>query len=150
MTTNPALEAIAFLYGDWIGEVSNAAFLADADAKAEMPVSFEWLAGGAALMMRQGERPPSPPSATWIIGRDEATADFAVLYNDARGVSRVYEMSFADRTWKMWRTNLTFSQRFEGALSRDASEIDAHWEKSTDGGKTWHHDFDMTFRRRSL
>jgi hypothetical protein len=60
MATNPALEAIALLYGEWMVEVSNAAFLADANAKAEMPVSFEWLAEGAALMMRQGERPPPP------------------------------------------------------------------------------------------
>jgi hypothetical protein len=112
-----------------------------------MPVSFEWVAGGAALMMRQGERPPSAtPSATWIIGRDADSEDFTVLYHDSRGVSRVYGMSLIDGVWRMWRNHPTFAQRFEARISQDRTVIEARWEKSKDQAG-WEHDFSMRFRR---
>jgi hypothetical protein len=145
--SNPALDDLAFLAGEWATELSNSAFLPDPKARISAAVRFDWVADGAALMMRQGNRPPSPPAATWIIGRDEGREGYTVLYNDARGVSRIYEMTFSDNRWKMWRNNPRFSQRFEGTVSRDSKQIVAYWEKSTDGGKTWEHDFDLTYRR---
>jgi len=71
-----------------------------------------------------------------------------VLYYDTRKVSRVYEMSFSDGIWKMWRNSPDFSQRFKGKFSDDGNSIVAYWEKSSDGS-TWEHDFDVTYTRVS-
>lgn len=127
-------------------ELSNASFLPDPKTKAQMIARFEWLAGGAALMMSQAATASDPPAATWIIGRDEDGNEYLVLYNDGRGVSRVYQMSFENGTWRMWRNTRNFSQRFQGRVDADRNSISARWEKSTDG-TTWQHDFDMRFSR---
>ena len=80
---------------------------------------FKWLEEGAFLVMYMGSQPRGTPDAIWLIGRDELTTNYVVLYYDNRKVSRVYEMSFSDGTWKMWRNSPGFSQRFEGKLSED-------------------------------
>jgi len=84
--------------------------------------------------------------AHWIIGGDESSKEFIVLYSDDRLISRVYRMSFARGVWKIWRDAPKFHQRFEGLVKSNGRRIDARWEKSEDG-KIWVHDFDMTFVR---
>ena len=146
---NPALNDLEALVGDWEMELSNAAFLPDPSDTAKGSASFAWAQDGAFLLMRSmGDGQPSPPAAVLMIGRDDAAADYTVLYYDSRGVSRVYAMSFADGVWKMWREATGFSQRFEGAISQDGATIAAHWEKSFDGA-TWEHDFDLTYTKVS-
>jgi len=81
----------------------------------------------------------------WIIGGDESTPEFAVLYSDERAISRVYRMSFTHGVWKIWRDASEFHQRFEGYV-RSNRRIDAYWDKSEDG-KSWIRDFDMIFVR---
>ncbi len=68
-------------------------------AKVRGSASFKWIENGAFLLMHQGGE--EEPEATWLIGRDESTELFRVRYFDARGVSRIYEMSFKDGEWKM-------------------------------------------------
>jgi hypothetical protein len=140
MTINPALAALRFLVGAWDMELSAASFLPDPDATVHGSVSFEWIEEGAALVMRMG-------TATWIIGRDEAEPRYNVLYADDRGVSRVYLMSFSDGAWRMWRDTPEFAQRFEGQVSAGEAEINGTWRKSSDGGSTWEHDFNVRYRR---
>ena len=139
MTTNPALSPLQLLAGAWDMELSGAAFLPDPDASVHGPVTFEWIEQGAALVMRMGGG--ETPTATWIIGRDESESDYCVLYTDDRGVSRVYRMSFSDRTWRMWRDTPEFAQRFDAEVSPSQAEITGSWQKSADGGKRWEHDF---------
>ena len=105
-----------------------------------------WVEDGALLVMRQGEQSGTPPSARWVIGRDESSHYFKVLYCDNRGVSRIYEMSLAEGIWRLWRDDPGFSQRFEGRVSPNRKTIVAHWEESFDG-ESWEHDFDVTYRR---
>lgn len=143
---NPALEELKILAGDWDMVLSNASFLPDSSATLTGHVAFEWLESGAFLVMYMGSKPPGTPDAVWLISRDESTPNYTVLYYDARKVSRIYEMSFLDGTWKMWRNSPGFSQRFEGKLSHEAKTITAHWEKSSDGS-TWEHDFDVTYTK---
>jgi hypothetical protein len=78
-----------------------------------------------------------------MIGRDDASRAFSVLYADGRGVSRIYQMSFAQGVWKIWRDAPGFHQRFTGRLSPDRRGIEARWEKSEDG-MIWETDFDLT------
>ena len=145
---NPALNHLEVLVGDWEMELSNASFLPDPSATVKGQVSFAWVQDGAFLMMRMGDQPPSPPTAIWLISRDESTPNYTVLYYDARSVSRVYEMSFSESAWKMWRESPGFWQRYEGILSQDSQTITAHWEKSSDGTK-WEHDFNLTYTKIS-
>jgi hypothetical protein len=143
---NPALKRLEILAGDWEMELSNASFLPRSSGTVTGHISFEWLESGAFLVMYMGHKPPSTPDAIWLIGRDESAPNYTVLYYDARKVSRVYEMSFSEGQWKMWRNSPDFSQRFEGKFSDDGNLITAHWEKSTNGS-TWEHDFDVKYRR---
>jgi hypothetical protein len=143
---NPSLKQLDVLVGDWEMELSNAAFHKGPADTAKGRVSFEWLEDGAFLVERMGEKLSSAPQATWLIGRDESTPNYTALYYDSRSVSRVYQLSFSDGIWKLWREAPNFWQRFEGKLSKDGKIIKAHWEKSEDG-TTWEHDFDLTYTK---
>lgn len=146
LTPNPSLKQLEILVGDWAMELSNASFLPSSSDTVKGHVSFAWLQDGAFLIMYMGNKPPGKPDAIWLISRDESTTNYTVLYFDARNVSRVYEMSFLDGTWKIWRNSLGFSQRFEGKLSDDGKIITASWEKSSNGSN-WEHDFNVTYTR---
>ena len=82
--------------------------------------------------MRQGMKGNGMPWATWLIGRDEDSSDYNILYIDDRRVSRVYQMSFANGVWKIWRNAPKFSQRFTGTINKDGTAIKAAWEDSID------------------
>ena len=107
---NPALKDLAPLLGKWNVEAP------------QFPgqrgrAIFEWLEDGAYLRFHTD--PPDPaPAATLIISRDESADVYTVLHYDARGVSRVYEMSFTGRVWRIWRQAPGFWQRFAGAPQR--------------------------------
>jgi hypothetical protein len=145
-TFNPSLKTLERFVGDWDMEISNTSFLPHPSDTAEGHVSFEWVEDGAFLLMRMGEKLSRAPAAVWLIGRDEASPGYQVLYYDSRQVSRVYQMSFSDGLWKMRRESPGFSQRYEGQIGDDGNTIRARWEKSTDGSH-WEHDFDLTYRR---
>ena len=143
---NPALKDLDVFVGDWAMELSNASFLPSSSDTVRGQVSFEWLEGGAFLVLYMGNKPPGTPDALWLISRDESTPNYVVLYYDTRKVSRVYEMSFSNGAWKMWRNSQSFSQRFEGKFSDDGNTITAHWQKSSNDS-IWEHDFDVTYTR---
>lgn len=106
---------------------------------------FEWIEGGAFLAYR-AEASGAFPTNTSVIGRDDARDTFVMLYYDDRGVSRIYEMSFDGKVWKLWRDAPEFAQRFTGELSSDGNTITGKWETNEDG-QTWSHDFDVVYRR---
>ena len=145
---NPALKPLEVLAGEWEMELSNASFLPHPADTITGRVLFEWVQDGAFLLMRMGDKPLSPPAALWLISRDESAPNYSVLYYDSRSVSRIYEMSFSEDVWKMWRNAPGFCQRYEGTVSKDSKTITAHWEKSGDGA-TWEHDFNVTYTKIS-
>ena len=87
-----------------------------------------------------------------LIGEDPSdTGRYLQHYFDSRGVARVYEMSFGERTWKLWRTSedfspLDFSQRFAGTFSDDGDTISGRWETSPDGA-SWSEDFALIYTK---
>jgi hypothetical protein len=135
----PVLERLRFLEGDWEMELSQAAFLPEGEV-VRGTASFEFIDDGRLLAFRQGD------AATWIIGGDDASALYTVLYGDGRGVSRVYAMTFDGGTWRIWRDDEQFSQRFEAVVSAELDLISGRWEKRT-SGEDWGHDFAVTYRR---
>jgi hypothetical protein len=140
----PALKPLAKLAGNWetvLRWSEDTHKLVGGPHEVTGEAVFEWLEGGRFLLYRFG------PSR-WIIGGDDSSSEFRVLYSDDRGVSRVYQMSLARGVWRMWRNAPGFYQRFEGRFTDEARTIKAHWERST-RGKLWIHDFDLTFHKSS-
>jgi hypothetical protein len=139
---NAVLSDLEPLVGEWTIEI----MLGDPPTPVHGQVSITWMDGGVFLVMRSSMTWEGPSGSVSVIGRDDALDDYSVLYFDARGVSRIYQMSFTNRVLKQWRSAPDFSQRFTGTLSEDGTTITAAWEKSTDG-VTWEHDFDLTYTR---
>ena len=133
---NPALARLEALIGEWDVEVPQF-------PGASGHATVEWLEGGAFLRIHSVAPDPAPDS-TQIIGRDDASGAYTVLYYDSRGVSRVYRMSFDDDVWKIWRDAPGFHQRFTATVGTDA--ISGAWEMSKDGS-TWERDFDLHYKR---
>lgn len=143
---NPTLAELATLAGDWRVEVI---FPANPSNVVHGRMSLHWIEGGAFLVMRldfDAKQALKPPTSASIIGRDDMSRAYQLLYFDERGVSRIYGMDFDGRIWKIWRAAPGFSQRFEGSVSADGRTIVARWEKCLDD-VTWQHDFDITYRR---
>jgi hypothetical protein len=112
-------------------ELSNAEFLPDPKQVVGGHVVFARIEDGGLIAMKQGG------DAKWVIGRDDKSDEYTLLYYDSRGVSRVYQMTLDNKKWRIWRNNPELSQRYEGRISDDYNTITSHWEKSTDDGKTW-------------
>lgn len=147
---HPALATLEPLVGEWEMEAS-----ADGRPMARGRTTFEWLEGGAFLVQHADVKPTelapewrehAPFPVTSIIGVDDSSEEFSMLYSDARDVFRIYRMTVAGRTWTVWRDHPGFRQRFIGEFSEDGRTISGRWEQSPDGS-IWTIDFDMSYRR---
>jgi hypothetical protein len=139
---NPALIPLNVLVGEWDMQAS----IGDRPLGSGRTI-FSWVEGGAFLMQRSEAEQAEFPTATILIGRDESSEVYSLLYFDSRDVSRVYQMSLsADGVWKMWREAPGFFQRFTGKISTDGNTITARWERSSDG-QHWEQDFDLVYTR---
>ncbi len=153
-TPNRELRRLDALVGEWELQAS----VGDQPMGRARTV-FEWLEGGAFLIQRADAEPSEPPPPPeWvanspfplatITGLDDSTERFSMLYADARGVSRVYEMSLSDGVWEIWRDAPGFCQRFTGTFSDDGRAIAGYWDRSRDGS-SWERDFDLTYTKVS-
>jgi hypothetical protein len=140
---NPELKDLEPLVGKWNIELR---FPMDPPGTVHTTASFEWIEDGAFLKMDSGEKGKGTPHVVCVIGRDNDTETYTMLYLDNRGVSRIYNMSFKGGEWKQWRESPDFWQRFTGVLSPDGNTITAKWENSKDG-VDWKHDFDLIYTR---
>ena len=140
---NPALEPFRVLIGNWNTTGTHALI---PDTILHGRTSFEWLEGGAFLVMRSGIDEPGIPSGIAIIGSDDSTKEYFMLYFDERGVSRKYGVSLRDNIWKWWRNAPGFSQRYEGTIVDAGHTIIGRGELSKDGS-TWEKDLDLTYTR---
>ena len=139
---NPALKPLSVLVGEW-DTVGRHRLLPDT---LHGHASFEWLEGGAFLMMHSEIDEPGVPSGVVIVGSDDAEETYFWLYFDERGVSRKYEMTLRDNIWKLWRNAPRFSQRFTGTLGDNGDTIIGVWELSEDDS-TWKRDLELTYTR---
>jgi hypothetical protein len=108
--------------------------------------SFTWFEGGAFLVMHSQIDEPGIPSGIAVFGSDDASDAFFMLYFDERGVSRKYDVTLRDATWKWWRTVPGFSQRFTGRIVDDGRTIIGQGELCRDG-HTWEGDLQLTYTR---
>jgi hypothetical protein len=148
-TDNHALERLALLLGEW-AMVAEFKELPPANSGAR--VVFEWMPGKRCLIQRWEIPVPEAPDGIAIIGADpENDGDFLQHYFDSRGVARVYRMRLSDEVWKLSRDSpdfspLDFSQRFTGTFTDERRIISGCWEICHDG-RTWEHDFDLTYTK---
>jgi hypothetical protein len=148
---NPLLMRLDALVGEWEMQAAVGGQLLGNGQTA-----FEWLEGGAFLVQHADAGPTESAPAEWvenspfpittIIGLDDSSETFCVLYADSRGVFRIYQMSVSDGVWKMWREAPGFFQRFTATFSDDGNTITGFWERSSDGSN-WEHDFDLAYTK---
>lgn len=147
---NPRLTRLDALVGEW--EVTA---VADDRVLSRARATCAWLGDTGFLVQRVD--PPTELAPEWVgaaplgtdavMGLDDHTGEFTMLYTDARGVCRTYRMTLDGRRWTLsGRPGPDFHQRFVGDLADDGSTIVARWEASSDG-TTWSTDFDVTYRR---
>jgi hypothetical protein len=140
---NPKLKPLSALIGKW-NTVGTHPLVADVTFHGR--TSFEWLEGGAFLIMHSEIDEPGIPTGIAIFGSDDSTGEFFMLYFDERGVSRKYEVTLRDNVWKWWRNAPGFSQRFSGTLVDDGNTIISKGELSKDGS-SWEGDLELTYER---
>jgi hypothetical protein len=140
---NPALKPLSFLIGEWTtvgthGLVPGTTY--------HGRTSFEWLEGGAFLMMRSAIDEPDIPSGIAIFGSDDDLGEYFMLYFDERGVSRRHDVSLHDNVLKWWRTAPGFSQRNTLTIENGGRTMVGKGELSKDG-VSWEKDLDLTYTR---
>jgi hypothetical protein len=140
---NPALEPFGVLIGHWNTTGTHALI---PDTILHGRASFEWLEGGAFLLMRSEINEPDIPSGIAIIGSDDSAKEYFMLLFDERGVSRKYEVTLRGNVWKWWRNVPGFSQRYEGTIVDGGNTIIGKGELSKDS-LSWEADLDLTYRR---
>jgi hypothetical protein len=149
---NPVLRRLDMLVGEWTTQAMVGGRVVGTGRTA-----FQWTEGGAFLVGHAQADPPlpgtpvewvenSPFPVTTMMGLDDSSERFCMLYADGRGVLRVYQMSLAEGVWKLWRDSPGFFQRFTGTFGDDGRTINAFWEGSRDGS-AWEHDFDLIYTR---
>ncbi|WP_377639734.1 hypothetical protein [Oryzobacter terrae] len=141
-THHEALRRLEPLVGRWTFEAS---FPGEDRWPGGGTMSVEWHPSDAHLVQVGTVELPEAPANVSVIGCDGETGRYVQLYSDERGVSRVYEMSFDDGEWRLWRTGQPFDQRFIGVFSEDGDTISARWERSEDGEFVT--DFDLVHTR---
>jgi hypothetical protein len=140
---NPALDPFRVLVGAW-NTVGTHPLVPGTTFHGR--TTFDWLEGGAFLIMRSQIDEPGIPSGIAIFGTDDTTGACAMLYFDERGVSRRYEARLRDGVWEWWRDAPGFSQRFTGTIAPDGRTIAGRGEMSRDGAG-WEPDLQLTYTR---
>jgi hypothetical protein len=79
--------------------------------------------------------------------RNDPRDTFVALYRDDRGISRVFDMTFADSEWTLLREDPDFHQRIVMRLGDE--RLDWRADASEDAGRTWRKDLDYIFTRRA-
>jgi hypothetical protein len=144
--SNPALDQLAPLIGEWEIEITLMSFREDPSAVERGHSSFAWLEGGGFLTQHSEISANDFPRSRAVIGPDDEAETYRMLYYDSRGVSRIYRMTFSGGIWTLWRDHPGFHQRFHGTFSEDGIVITAYWERSGDGSN-WEHDFALTYTK---
>ena len=140
---NPALKSFSVLVGEW-KTVGTHPYLPGTVLRGR--TSFNWIEGGAFLIMQSENVEEKIPAGLAIFGSDDATGQFFMLYFDERKVSRKYEVSFQDNVLRWWRDTPDFSQRFTCELTDNDNTIIGKGEMCKDGAP-WEKDLELTYTR---
>lgn len=140
---NPALGALDAVVGSW-DTVGTHPYLPGKTLHGR--AAFEWIEGGAFLLMRSEMAEPEIPSGIAIFASDDATGEHYMLYFDERGVSRKYDCSIERNVLSCQRGSPDFSQRMVLTIADDGRTIVSRGEMSRNGG-AWEPDLELTYSR---
>jgi hypothetical protein len=140
---NAALKPFDIFIGEWETTGSHPYF---PNIALHGRASFEWIEGGAFLMVRSEIDEPHFPNGIEIFGSDDVEKKFYMLHFDERGVSRKYDVALDGNKITWWRDDPTFSQRFTMSIEDDGNKIVSSGEMSRNGG-AWEKDLELTYRR---
>ena len=158
--SEPISKTLTRLLGVWTTEATHPAM---PGVIVHGTAEVEWLEGRQFLIHRARSDKPEFPDSISIIGHmDRGRADdgapaspagagdeqpLSMHYFDSRGVFRVYQASMDANTWKLWRDDPGFSQRFVGTLTDGGDTILGQWQLRRDAD--WADDLAIIYRRRS-
>jgi hypothetical protein len=147
---NDDMRRLEPLVGEWDVTMTHAWFLDTMDTEIHGTAKVEWYAHAFLLLRlifpgRSGEQGGS--ASTMVFGRNDPRDSFVALYNDDRGVSRVFAMTFADGEWTLLREDADFHQRI--VIRVEADRMQWRADASEDAGGTWRKDLDYIFERRA-
>jgi hypothetical protein len=140
---NPALKPFEVFIGEWQTTGSHP-YLPGTVLHGR--TSFDWLEGGAFLIMHSEIDEPHFPDGVVILGSDDVGKKFCMLHFDERGVSRVYNVTMAGNQLRWWRDEPSFSQRFVISIEDDGNRMIGQGEMSRDGA-AWEKDLELTYIR---
>ena len=140
---NPALMALQPLVGVW-GTTGTHPLVPGKTFHGK--TSFEWIEGGAFLLMRSEIDEPEIPSGIAIFGSDDASGELFMTYFDERDVSRKYDVAIDGNRLRCWRNSPAFSQRMALTISDDGKTMHSQGEMSRDGGD-WEPDLQLTYSK---
>jgi hypothetical protein len=143
ITPNPHLGSFARFIGAW-KTVGHHALLPGLTLHGR--TSFEWHEGGAYVIMRTEMDEAEIPNGMAIFASDDQDGSLAMLYFDARAVSRRYEASIDETVLRFWRTAPDLSQRYVLTMSDDGDAMHSAGELSRDGS-AWNPDLELDYTR---
>lgn len=140
---NPALKQFSSLVGEW-KTVGSHPYIPDTVLHGR--VVFDWLEGGAFLIMHSEVDEPRIPDGISIFGSDDVEKKLFMLYFDERGVSRKFDVTIEGNQLKWQRDDPSFSQRMVTTIEDDGKKLISQGEMSRDG-KPWEKDLALTYTR---
>lgn len=138
---NRKLEAFKVLIGEWKTAGSHPGL---PGVVLSGRTSFEWLEGGAFVIMHSHIDHKDVPDGIAIFGSDDSLEDLTMIYFDERNISRKCGSSLKNNVWKWWRIDNEFSQRYTCEIQDDGKKIVAKGEMSRKGG-AWEKDLELTY-----
>ncbi len=143
LISNPALQALDFLIGSWRTEGSHP----------DMPgttfhgrASFEWVEGGAFLIMHSEIDESEIPSGVAIFDSDDGAERTYMLYFDERGVSRTYDVTVGVKEMTCRRDHPKFSQIMRLRVDGGGDLLIGSGRRS-ENGAAWQDDLSLTYTR---
>jgi len=143
MKPNPALARLSRVVGTWTTIGKHPHF---PGRTLHGWAAFEWIEGGAFLVMRTKMEDPEIPAGVAIFGTDDKQGDAFMLYFDERVVSRKYDVAIQEDGLSWSRSTPAFSQRFRITIGHDGRTMEGRGEMSKDGSP-WEKDLDQSYTR---
>ncbi len=140
---NPALEPFAALIGEW-QTMGFHPYLPGTTLHGR--ASFEWLEGGAFLILRSEIDEPHFPHGIEVFGSDDVEKKYFMLHFDERGVSRKFDVAVEGNQVTWWRDEPSFSQRNVLLIEDHGHKLIGKGEMSRDGAP-WEKDLELTYTR---
>jgi len=140
---NPALKLLGLLLGEW-ETIGSHPYLPNLVLHGH--TSFQWMEGGAFMIMHSEIDEEGVPSGIAVFGSDDATGEYFMLYFDERSISRKYNVEFNNHTMTWWRNTHDFYQKCTCIISDDGNTIISKGLLSRDN-KNWENDLELTYTR---